>query len=86
MADGCDFGYNDLYSKKSSSGEECAQFCIKEDRCTHFTYSTLFGKTINEIVKKHLKQLRPITHFRQVRQVRQVRPIKYLNHLRSLNR
>ncbi len=51
FADGCDFGYNDMYNKTSSSGEECAQFCIEEDRCTHFTYSTLYGELINAIVK-----------------------------------
>ena len=46
LAHGCDFSYNDLYNQTSSSGEECGQFCIQDDQCTHFTYSTLFGEIL----------------------------------------
>jgi hypothetical protein len=45
LADNCDFGGNDLYNKSATSGDECAQLCRDEKRCTHFTYSTFYGKT-----------------------------------------
>ncbi len=44
MANDCDFAFDDLYNKSASSGDECAKFCREEKRCTHFTYSTFFGK------------------------------------------
>ena len=49
LADMCDFGGNDLYSKAATSGEECAQYCKNEDRCNHFTYSTVYGKAYYKI-------------------------------------